>query len=56
MSVVIIGGGDGVRNAVSDTEKASLTWTDGQRNYGEKMFQDIQDMLNANLQNPQSLP
>jgi hypothetical protein len=47
MSTVIIGGGDGVRSAVSDVEAASLGWTQAQRDAAEALLGTIASTLKS---------
>jgi len=53
MSVVIIGGGGGVRSAVTALENASLTQTPAQRAESEKVMKHAKDLLDAQTNNPQ---
>lgn len=53
MSVVIIGGGGGVRNAVTAMENASVNWTDPQRSQAEKLLKQVTEQLNSFTANPQ---
>jgi hypothetical protein len=47
MSVIIIGGGDNVRNAVSDVENASLGWTQQQRDDAEALLLQLASVLKS---------
>lgn len=53
MSVVIIGGGGGVRNAVTAMENASVNWTAAQRDQAEKKLDQVKAMLETFTANPQ---
>lgn len=53
MSVVIIGNGGGVRNAVTAMENASVSWTAAQRSQAEKLLAHVKDVLNEFTATPQ---
>lgn len=53
MSVVIIGGGGGVRNAVTAMENASVNWTPTQRANAEKVLKEAKDAINEFTNHPQ---
>lgn len=45
MSVIIIGGGDGVRQALTNLENASVHWTNPQREAGETLLKALEGAL-----------
>jgi hypothetical protein len=47
MSVIIIGGGDGVRSAVTDIENASIGWTQAKRDAAEALLAQCATCLKA---------
>ena len=53
MSVVIIGNGGGVRNAITAMENASLSWTTAQRSQAEKILDDAKKRIEAFTAAPQ---
>lgn len=53
MSTVIIGGGSGVRNAVTAMENASLNWNAAQRANAEKALKEAKDVIETYTANPQ---
>lgn len=53
MSVIIIGGGDKARQAISDLENASLTMTDAQRNNAKNIFAAFVAQVNGFIAAPQ---
>lgn len=50
---MIIGGGSGVRNAVTVMESASLNWTATQRANAEKVLKEAKDAINEFTNSPQ---
>jgi hypothetical protein len=53
MSTVIIGGGGGVRIALTAMENASILWTPAQRDQAEKLLDHVKDQINSFTNNPQ---
>lgn len=53
MSVVIIGGGGGVRNAVTALENASVGMTAAQRAQAVKLFDHVKELLETFTAAPQ---